>query len=170
MALLQKANIFLIFLTLFIASGAAITIPADQDNGIYTVEIIDGEEIFTKVSELDIPTTELRSLGSRDSESVRLQARFDWPGDAKPYCNDDYLWSDNLYHGAYDAFWDKCYAKRYEYFYGKSLYAKYGQAVAYMCNYSNSGNPCQVSEFADAVNWISGACKGGSNGWKQAGM
>ena len=44
---------------------------------------------------------------------------------------------------------------------------KKGTSLTYMCSYTT--NPCNIAEWADAVNWASSQCSGRSGGWMEPG-
>ncbi|KAG4429757.1 hypothetical protein IFR05_014761 [Cadophora sp. M221] len=112
----------LILLTLTTLT-TAITIPANQTDGTYSVSLINGIEAHTKISDIDTtaPLVVPRSglIGKR------------WPGDAAAKCNDDFLLSNDFYNGAYNGFWNQCGTRNGgNKVYNWGIYTKSGTAVA----------------------------------------
>lgn len=153
------------FLTTLVASlalfatSSAFVVPAEGEDGIYTVHVDEtGQEVHTKIADLD-PTTALNV--TEDAAAALDKRAVSWPSGTYPVCvNLQWLGHWDFYDGgAWNYFYNACYDVGSQRFYnGDSLYSRYGTAVAYMCSYSNSGNPCNIQEWVDAVNWLAGTC------------
>lgn len=165
------SKLFTVFLALF-AAATAFKVPAQTTDGVYIVTVNDnGEEVHSKVGEIDLSDPATKRDGMTGSSHIaKIGKRYNWTSGSYAKCNNDYLWGNNLYNGAYNSFWNQCSSYGSTKITWDSIYSYYQGAVAYMCNYSSSGNPCNVNEWADTVNWVSSQCGVGTDGWKQAGM
>jgi hypothetical protein len=115
------------------------------------------------------------------SGSLKARAYDGFPNDAYVSCPDSYLWSDDLYQKAYNGLWGLCNNNGAGSWYIRSLargtynyaYFRYGQAVAYFCNFGVGGgaekNRCTNSEWGNAVGVLQRSCTKSGNGWAQAG-
>ncbi|KAF6823383.1 hypothetical protein CMUS01_10720 [Colletotrichum musicola] len=142
------------------ATSSALTVPEEGEDGIYLAHVDEnGQEVHTKIADLD-PATSLNVTDAVAAAALDKRA-INWPSGTYPTCvNLQWLGHWDFYDGgAWNYFYDACYDVGSQRFYnGDSLYSRYGSAVAYMCSYSNSGNPCNIQEWVDAVNWLAGTC------------
>jgi hypothetical protein len=151
----------------FFTVVSSFAIPDGQPDGTYMYSIDEfGNGIHTPVNITESTATAPRTPIHVAGRAV--EKRVNWPSGTTVDCQNDYLWSDNFYHGAFDKFFQSCHDN---YLDEVHMYSITGQAKAYICNYDIwQGSVCRSSEWVEFVNWASGQCKQGTNGWKQAGM
>ncbi|TDZ18881.1 hypothetical protein Cob_v008026 [Colletotrichum orbiculare MAFF 240422] len=152
----------------FLGAASAAVVPLEGEDGIYVVHTDDaGTEVHTKIADLD-PALLNGTTPNTASLNKRAVA---WPGGTYPVCVSlQWIGHYDFYDGgAWQYFYSACEEYSGHRFYnGDSLYSRYGTAVAYMCSYSNDGNPCSVGEWVDAVNWIAGTCSQRNNGYMES--
>jgi hypothetical protein len=152
----------------FFGTVSSFLIPDGQPDGVYMYSVDEfgiGTHTRLNATEHTTPRSPVQIAGRA------VEKRVSWPGGTTIECQSAYLWSDNLYNGAYDDFFNQCWTTHHILNFQKSLYSSIGQAKAYICNYDYEfGSVCQTDEWVEFVNWASGQCSGGTDGWKQAGM
>lgn len=103
------------------------------------------------------------TAGPDTIESTKNRKRSDgssWPPRAVTYCGDSYIQASDLRDKAQVDFADQCERTNAAFLTSlRAVYAAYGTAVAYMCNFSESGNPCSSAEWLDALGLIAEKCK-----------
>ncbi|KAJ0161395.1 hypothetical protein CTA2_6297 [Colletotrichum tanaceti] len=155
----------------FFAISSAHVVPLEGEDGIYVVRTDGtGSEVHTKIADLDHSLANATAAAAADAEGLEKRA-VAWPGGTYPVCVSlQWIGQYDFYTGgAWQYFYTGCQEAGGQRFYsGDTLYSRYGTAVAYMCSYSPSGNPCSVGEWVDAVNWIAGACPARGNGYMES--
>ncbi len=156
----------LAFFSLIAIVQGAIQIPANQLDGVYIVEDIEGIETHTRIA--DVNTTAL-DIGV-NTASTHLKSDFSWPPRMHTECDTtNVFFSNDFYQGAYNGFVTACNAnKGKELEGGKALYVKYSTSAAYFCSYRK--NPCVVEEWEDAVGRIQSKCEYTHAQWLPSGM
>ncbi|KAK6223100.1 hypothetical protein QIS74_03945 [Colletotrichum tabaci] len=154
----------------FFAASSAYVVPLEGEDGIYVVRTDGtGAEVHTKIADIDLSLANATAAAT-DAEGLEKRA-VAWPSGTYPVCvNLQWIGQWDFYNGgAWQYFYNGCLEEGGRRFYnGESLYSRYGTAVAYMCSYSPSGNPCNVGEWVDAVNWIAGTCSARGNGYMES--
>lgn len=142
-------NLFLVFTLLHLSSP--FKIPENATSGYYAVTISpSGNEIHTLLSPSTNPPNQKRNPSAG------------WPPNPKTYCGDSYIEASDFTAKVLPDFQSRCDRTNQEFLKGSSamaVYSLHGTAVAYMCNFSNHGNPCSSAEFVDSVRKIQETCR-----------
>ena len=170
----SKGFIFALVVAIAIAVADAFTIPSDLPDGIYavTASTASGSDELVFLRNVDHAAGSAKRQDNTITGSNRLSKRVNWPKDTSPHCTGNYFWEIDFYSFSYQGFYKAC-TKHFNN--GdrikekRAVFQKYGTSVAYMCNYSSKGNPCDPSEWAEAVQWIANTCNDVENGWRQGG-
>lgn len=163
------ASVFLATLGL-VASASAFKVPAGIEHGhLYAIIVDDsGNETWEK---MDVNVT-----GSpHPSYSAKfLERRRSFPEGSFAACDGNRIQDWDLFQpdGASDRFITGCNALGSQHLTGRprAFSVPFGTVVAFMCNYSTKGNPCNSQEFSTSISNVRAQCTGsGSGGTDQCG-
>lgn len=165
------SNLVILVVAAFAATARAFRIPAELPDGSYGVVTNDtGTVEFVRLDDIDLAAAAGPSSNSTHLRSKRVDV--EWPSDTFATCSGNFFFASDFLQYSYNGFYQSCWYHNTQggrFTDKKALFQKYGTSVAYMCNYSSKGNPCDTNEWAQAIHWLQGVCRWTSQGWGQGG-
>jgi hypothetical protein len=155
-----------------------------EDRSLDGLYVVDEDPVTKKQSHFkvrDLSDDEALASRPRALESLESRGYDGFPSDAYITCPESWTWSEDFYKHAYDGLWKICWC------YGEGsqhiksiargtynyIYVRYGQAVAYFCNFGVGGNSapnrCTNSEWGVAVGVMNQQCTNSDGNWARAG-